>query len=105
VTDPTRVHGGYDGELRVLPPEVSAALAAGVDTNPVGAERLREYWTTGEGGRRIRWGTEGAFTRCTRLLREYMPAPGQAEGYCNLLTKRATGSYAGEGKSSAPGPL
>ena len=82
----------------------AAALAAGIDTNPAGAERLREYWTTGAGNAKIRWGTPGPFTRCTKLLKEHMPAPGQAEGYCANLCKRATGSWPGEGASSAPGP-
>lgn len=52
------------------------------------AEDLREYWTTGPGGMKIRWGTPGDFDRCVRNLEKYMP--GQAEGYCNLLHKRAT---------------
>lgn len=57
------------------------------------AERLRRYWTTGEGGLKIRWGTPGDWTRCVRYLSEYMP--GRAEGYCNLLHRRATGIYPG----------
>ena len=30
--------------------------------------QLRDYWLHGEGAARIRWGTDGSFTRCTRLL-------------------------------------
>jgi hypothetical protein len=56
-----------------------------------GAEQLREYWTKGAGAAKIRWGTPGDFDRCVRHLEKYMP--GQAEGYCNLLHKRATGIY------------
>lgn len=55
------------------------------------AEELREYWTRGEGAAKIRWGTPGDFNRCVSHLSKYMP--GQAEGYCNLLHKRATGIY------------
>lgn len=80
-------------------------LAAGLNTNPAGTERLREYWTTGEGGRvKVRWGTEGAFTRCVGQLRKYLPVPGMAEGFCATACKRATGSWPGEGESSAPNP-
>lgn len=63
------------------------------DTHPGDgdAETLRRYWTTGEGAAKIRWGTPGDFDRCVRQLEKYMP--GQAEGYCNLLHKRATGIY------------
>lgn len=31
-------------------------------------EQLRQYWTTGAGGARIRWGTDGDLTRCHRLV-------------------------------------
>lgn len=63
------------------------------DTSPGdgNAEQLREYWTTGSGGIKIRWGSPGDFERCVKHLSKYMP--GQAEGYCNLLHKRATGIY------------
>lgn len=57
------------------------------------AEQLRRYWTTGAGGIKIAWGTPGDWTRCVALLSEYMP--GRAEGYCQLLHKRATGVYTG----------
>ena len=57
------------------------------------AEVLRRYWTTGEGALKIRWGTPGDFDRCVTQLDKYMP--GRAEGYCNLLHKRATGMWAG----------
>ena len=55
------------------------------------AEQLREYWTTGLGGAKIRWGTPGDFDRCVSQLSKHMP--GRAEGYCNLLHKRTTGIY------------
>lgn len=58
------------------------------------AERLRRYWLYGEGAAKIAWGTPGDFTRCVRLLNEHMP--GRAEGYCQLLHKRANGYYTGD---------
>lgn len=58
------------------------------------AEELRRYWLYGAGALKIRWGTPGDFTRCVRQLNEYMP--GRAEGYCQLLHKRATGVYTGD---------
>lgn len=57
------------------------------------AEKLRRYWTIGPGAAKIRWGTPGDFTRCVKELDKYMP--GRAEGYCQLLHKRATGMYTG----------
>ncbi|MER7794891.1 hypothetical protein [Streptomyces sp. NPDC097640] len=57
-------------------------------------ERLHRYWTTGAGGQRIAWGTAGDFDRCVAELERHMP--GKAEGYCNLLHKRATGMYPAE---------
>jgi hypothetical protein len=109
MTDPARVHGGYAPSpttvappLPQLPADVAVALAAGVDTNPAGAERLRLYWTTGEGGRvKIRWGTEGAYTRCVHLLTEHLGV--RAAGYCALRCREATGEYPGQGKDSRPG--
>lgn len=66
------------------------------DLNPGdgNAEQLRRYWLTGKGGLRIRWGTPGDFTRCERLLDQYMP--GRSEGYCANLHKRATGVWPGD---------
>jgi hypothetical protein len=57
------------------------------------AETLRRYWTSGPGAAKIRWGTPGDWTRCTRQLHKYMGA--QAKGYCQLLHRRATGVYTG----------
>lgn len=56
------------------------------------AEQLRQYWTTGEGGKvKIRWGVGGDFYRCVKHLRKYMGT--RSKGYCNLLHKRALGFY------------
>lgn len=72
-------------------------MAGGQEATPsdvAGAERLRVYWTTGPGGIKIAWGTPGDFDRCVTLVERHMPS--KAEGYCNLLHKRATGMYPAE---------
>ncbi|MEV7013284.1 hypothetical protein [Streptosporangium sp. NPDC051022] len=61
------------------------------------AETLRRYWSTGAGGRSIRWGTSGDWTRCARKLSKYMGP--RARGYCQLLHKRNTGYYTGSSKN------
>ena len=59
------------------------------------AETLRRYWTAGEGAVKIAWGTPGDFNRCVVQLTPYLGA--RSRGYCNLLHKRATGKYPGQG--------
>lgn len=59
-------------------------------------EQLRRYWTTGEGGARIRWGTEGDLTRCHRLVsRATRDDPSFTSddvwGFCQNLHKRLFG--------------
>lgn len=55
------------------------------------AQRGRNYWTWGVGGRRkIRWGTPGDFNRCVRHLRKYVRDP---KGYCALRHRAATGMW------------
>lgn len=46
-----------------------------------GTERLKRYWTRGEGALKIRWGTKGDLTRCHRHLAKYL-GPRRAWGYC-----------------------
>jgi hypothetical protein len=71
--------------------------AGGADRNRGGAEKLRRYWTVGEGGAKIRWG-HGAktedFTRCVRYLSKYLG--GRAKGYCALRHKEMNGFYPGD---------
>lgn len=59
------------------------------------AERLKQYWTTGPGGAKIRWGTDGDLTRCHRLVRREVPRTDMSDddvwGYCNNLHKRLFG--------------
>lgn len=69
--------------------------AGGADRNRGGAEELRKYWTVGAGGAKIRWGTSGDFTRCSRLLAEHM-TPERAKGYCANRHKEMTGMWPGD---------
>ncbi len=62
------------------------------------AERLRQYWTTGEGAAVIGWGSTGQFGRCVTALTEHMP--GQAEGYCARLYRRVNGQWPGRRKTT-----
>ncbi len=71
----------------------SLYAAGGLDRNRGNAEKLRHYWTRGKGAAKIRWGTEGDWTRCVRYLSKYMGV--RAKGYCQLRHKEATGVYTG----------
>ena len=58
---------------------------------------LGRYWTRGEGAAKIRWGTDGSFKRCVRLLRQKVKNLGiDVEGLCANLHKRATGEWPAE---------
>lgn len=72
------------------------ARAALADAAAVGnTEALKRYWTTGPGGARIRWGTEGDLTRCHREVSKEVPAVDMTSddvwGYCQNLHKRLFG--------------
>jgi hypothetical protein len=69
----------------------SLAAAGGLDRNRGNAERLRHYWTHGEGALKIRWGMPGDWSRCVRHLAKYLGV--RAKGYCQLRHKEATGMY------------
>lgn len=73
---------------------LAVTAAGGADRNRGGAEKLRRYWTIGEGGAKIRWGTGGDWTRCVRLLSKYMGP--RAKGYCALRHKEMTGLWTGD---------
>jgi hypothetical protein len=74
--------------------EARAALA---DAAAVGnAERLKQYWTTGPGGQRIRWEVEeGNLQRCHDEVSKEVPAVDMTSddvwGYCQNLHKRVFG--------------
>lgn len=61
-------------------------------------EQLQEYWTSGEGGRSIRWCTKGAFERARRRLRKYVSSPDVLDGLVANLYHRACGYWPGEKK-------
>ncbi|WP_433364044.1 hypothetical protein [Streptosporangium sp. CA-115845] len=67
------------------------------DTNPGdgGAERLMQYWTSGPGALKIRWGTDGSFDRCVKELSKHV-GPAMVKGLCANLHKRATGEWPAE---------
>lgn len=70
------------------------SAAAGVDTHPGSAERLKQYWEHGEGAAKIGWGTAGDFDRCVLLVTEHTDmTPEQAKGYCNERHHGATGMW------------
>jgi DNA-binding ferritin-like protein len=73
---------------------LAIAAAGGLDRNRGNAEKLRRYWTVGEGGAKIRWGTGGDWTRCVRQLSKYMGP--RAKGYCALRHKEMTGLWTGD---------
>lgn len=66
------------------------AASPGEAEHPGDTERLRHYWTHGEGGAKIGWGTPGDFDRCVAELAKYIRDP---KGYCNLRHHEATGMW------------
>ena len=70
------------------------AAEGGADQNRGNAEKLRRYWEKGEGAAKIRWGTDGDWTRCVEHLSKHMGD--RAKGYCTLRHKGALGYYPGE---------
>lgn len=79
------------------------AKAGGLDRNRGNAEHLRRWFLSGAGGQ-IAWGTEGDWRACVAVASKHMTVE-QAEGYCQLRHREATGMYTGdaehlEGKSA-----
>jgi hypothetical protein len=73
-------------------------------TNPEGTRKLHAYWVRGEGAGKIRWGQEGDFARCERLVGEKIAKndPGKLrfiKQICAQWHKDATGATPG----NAPG--
>lgn len=62
--------------------------------NPRETQRLRTYWTRGEGAAKIRWGAPGDFNRCRNQLAKYVN-PAFLAGTCANLHKEATGTWPG----------
>ena len=57
---------------------------------PVATERLKEYWSHGEGAAKIGWGTPGDYYRCLAELGKYL-RPDEVHGYCQEMHIRALG--------------
>lgn len=75
--------------------------AGGADRNRGSAEKLRHYWTVGEGAAKIRWGTSGDWTRCVEHLSKYLGP--RAKGYCALRHKERNGFYPGSKLNKSDG--
>jgi hypothetical protein len=74
--------------------EPAGGPGAEVEVDLANIENLRKYWTTGPGGARIRWGTDGDLTRCHNLVMREADGDltsDQAWGFCNNLHKRLFG--------------
>lgn len=73
----------------------------GLDRNRGGAEKLRRYWTKGEGAAKIMWNTPGDWTRCVTHLSKYLGP--RAKGYCSLRHKEVTGKWPGDSDNTDDG--
>lgn len=72
-------------------------FVGGVEASPgdvKSTERLREYWTHGEGAAKIRWGEPNDWYRCVDHLSKYMGT--RAKGYCTLRHHDALGKWPGQ---------
>lgn len=62
------------------------------------AATLRRYWGSGAGSAKIRWGTPGDFTRCSRELAKYLGP--RAKGYCARMHRARTGVWPGDRRNA-----
>lgn len=74
-------------------------------TNPDDTQRLRTYWTRGQGAAKIAWGTPNDFYRCESQLRKYIPNPHYLAGTCANMHKVALGYWPGQHASADTTPL
>lgn len=65
-------------------------------THPRDSQRLRDYWTRGEGAAKIQWGRPGDFNRCRKHLAKYVPNPEWLAGTCANLHKVAISLWPGQ---------
>lgn len=65
-------------------------------THPRDSQRLRDYWTHGEGAAKVRWGEPGDFDRCRQHLAKYVPNPAWLAGTCANLHKVAIKIWPGQ---------
>lgn len=76
------------------------AFAKERDVNEKGGpgHNLRNYWLRGKGAGKIGWNTPGDFTRCAKLLAQYVKDP---KGLCAEYHKQATGMWPGDKRNRA----
>lgn len=68
------------------------------------ANNLESYWKRGAGSAKIRWGTDGDFTRCVRKLTKHVGSE-RAKRICAQWHKDKTGIWPGHhGGDNKNGP-
>ncbi|QEM41551.1 hypothetical protein SEA_FORZA_82 [Gordonia phage Forza] len=87
---------------KIVLPALLADAASVHDATPNQrkATHLRKYWVRGKGAVKIRWGTEGDFTRCVSQLQKYLGA--RAKGYCAKRHKETVGYWPGDKRNTGP---
>ena len=88
------------GESDLIPENWAATTetfkrGSGWITHPKETNRLHDYWVRGAGAAKIRWGTGGDWTRCTRQLRKYI-SPQFLKRTCAEWHHDALGYWPGE---------
>lgn len=81
---------GFDQRLHEMQIEWMCANSSPLTAAMKMPAKLQRYWLTGKGAARIRWGTPGAFRRCQRQLRKYLPLH-MVDGACGNLSKKLGG--------------
>lgn len=77
-------------------------MVAGRNASPKdqrNTERLKSYWTHGEGAAKIRWGEGGDWERCVREVTKAVKgkmSPEDIKGFCENRHKEATGMTTSE---------
>jgi hypothetical protein len=75
--------------------DFEALTAAGTFKPSAGsADKLRNYWVMGKGAAKIRWNTNGDWTRCVQNLSKYMGP--RARGWCALRAKEVSNNWVGD---------
>lgn len=68
-----------------------------------GERRLKRYWGWGRGALKIRWGTNGDWTRCNLELARHIPNERMRKGFCSNLHHDVLGYWPGDrGKPGNP---
>jgi len=93
---------GYEEAVAASGEVETYKRGSGWITHPEETNRLHDYWTKGKGAAKIRWGTNGDFTRCTRQLNKYIE-PRFLNRTCAQWHHDALGYWPGElGKPGNP---